>query len=268
MGSLVPLVSYPKSGNTWVRAFLTSVWRDGMDVDIDHLMIPNISGRAVLDSLLGIHSADVPDEQLVALRKDLYELAARTSPADRRLYVKVHDAYLQPTPACPAPIDTNSIERFVYIVRDPRDVIPSLARHLNISIESALATLLNPRATLSVYPGRVGAQLPQMLSSWGMHVRSWLHGPTVPHLLMRYEQMVADPHQSFRSLLDFLGIETSAAALNTAVDATRFSVLREKERRGGFAEKTPTSNAFFLTPDQLNRLVASQADQMVELGYL
>ena len=52
MGKIVLLASYPKSGNTWIRAFLTSLWRDGTNVNINRLMVPNASSKDFIESLL------------------------------------------------------------------------------------------------------------------------------------------------------------------------------------------------------------------------
>ncbi len=64
MGSIVALASYPKSGNTWLRAFLASVQTGGAPVDINRLLVPNAADCASYDRALGIDSSDCTVEEL------------------------------------------------------------------------------------------------------------------------------------------------------------------------------------------------------------
>lgn len=66
MNRLVWLASYPKSGNTWFRAFLANLLADSnVPVDINNLGIgPIASSRGALDSTLGYDSSNLTHEEI------------------------------------------------------------------------------------------------------------------------------------------------------------------------------------------------------------
>jgi aryl sulfotransferase len=279
MGKIVLLASYPKSGNTWIRAFLTSLWRDGTNVNINRLMVPNASSKDFIESLLGTCSSDFGYFELANLRPELYDLATRRSPADDRVFLKIHDAFLSLPESLPAPIHRANIDRVVYVVRDPRSIAPSLARHLGTSIDRAIGVMGNPHYKLSFYPRRVGQHVPQLLSTWSVHVKSWLSCGEVPVQVIRYEDMLENPPSTFRAMLQFLEVEASEAAVVDAIQATQLSVLMQKERTGGFAEKPPGKHRFFhggvwqpwrttLTLSQSKAIETTHGAVMNRLGYL
>lgn len=276
---LVLLASYPKSGNTWIRAFLTALWRDGCDLDINRLMIPNVSNRDFVDGLIGVPSAEFTFREISNLRPQLYSLAARSYLGEGRLFLKIHDAFICPPDGGPAPVDANDIDRVLYIVRDPRHIVGSLARHLSMPIDHAIRIMADRKYSLSFYPMRAGAQLTQFLSSWSAHVESWTNIRNLAIQVIRYEDMVKNTEVSFRSILEFLGISHTAESFSAALEATQFQRLQEKERTNGFIEKPKGDHNFFhagdttswesaLTPEQSAAIVESHGSAMERLNYL
>jgi len=85
------LASYPKSGNTWLRAILATLV-SGKPVDINAMAFlgPYAASRSLFDRALGVDSASLSRVQELNLRPRVYEILA--AEAERPLYCKTHDA--------------------------------------------------------------------------------------------------------------------------------------------------------------------------------
>jgi hypothetical protein len=269
------LASYPKSGNTWLRALLMTLVSD-KPADINRLsMLGGFAGsRAQFDNALGIDGAVLSREQEANLRPRVFEFMA--AGAERALYCKAHDAY-HLTPAGEPLFPAAATRGAVYVVRDPRAVAVSLAHYTGQSIDEAIAHMDNPEALSGGSTRRLSEHLRQRLLRWSDHVESWLGAPFPVHLL-RYEDMQADPNAALGAVAAFLGLPCDRAAIAAAVEAATFSRLQAQEREAGFIEKPRRAAAFFregradgwrqaLNPEQAARIVAAHGAVMRRLGY-
>ena len=105
---IVWLASYPKSGNTWLRAVLTDYVHEGDEpVSIHALVGEGSNDRDVFNEYLGIDSADLTREEIARLmplfRAILAERFFAARPfAEQRLrrreptFVKTHEIYRLP----------------------------------------------------------------------------------------------------------------------------------------------------------------------------
>ena len=277
-GSIVWLASYPRSGNTWLRALLTNWLEDGEDPASINALVggPNPSERCVFDEWLGLSSSDLVPEEILRLRPRLHEALAAELP--RPTFVKVHDACLRtaggallfpPGATCGA----------VYLVRNPLDVAVSCAHFWNWPVARGVAELCRPEAALSQPAGGIHEMLPQALLTWSGHVASWLDQGELPVHVARYEDLLANPEAAFGAILRFAGFEPEAGRLARAVGHARFERLRAEEERSGFHEKPPTCSSFFragragswreaLSREQVRALVDAHAPLMERFGYL
>jgi aryl sulfotransferase len=269
------LASYPKSGNTWLRAMLASLI-SGRPVDINEMgfLGPICSNRFLLDDTLGIDSAELPVDRETDLRPRAYEVWA--AEAERPLYCKVHDAY-HSTPAGGPLFPSGATLGAIYLVRDPRAVAVSFAHHMGRPVEAAIARMDDPAASFSGSSRRLTHQLRQMLLRWSDHVESWLAAPFPVHVL-RYEDMQADPCAAFAKVAALLDLPAGPEAIAAAVEAASFSRLQAQEREAGFFERPHSAAAFFregssdgwrraLTPEQAASIVVSHGGVMRRLGY-
>jgi aryl sulfotransferase len=269
------LVSYPKSGNTWLRAVVATLL-SGQAADINRLAFigPNAGGRFPLEDALGIDSEILSRDQETNLRPRAFEnLAAE---AARPLFCRTHDAY-HLTPAGEPLFPAIATRGAVYVVRDPRAVAVSLAHYAARPVDDAITAMDDSAATFGGSTKRLPNRLRQSLLRWSDHVESWLAAPFPVHLL-RYEDMQADPRAAFSAVAAFLDLPNDREAIAAAVEATRFSRLQAQERAVGFVEKPRQAAAFFregtvdgwrreLTPEQAARLVSSHGNVMRRLGY-
>lgn len=270
------LASYPKSGNTWLRLSLSSLDRGGTapDFTTTKLFAPISGDRAAIDEMVDTDTADLTATEAQALLPDFFRLEAAWLKGPQLR--KVHEAWtiVAGRPLFPPDLTAGAI----YIVRDPRDVAVSLAHHLSVGIDEAIAFMDDPHATLAHGEFHGLPQIRQELLSWSGHVRSWLDAP-VRLLLLRYEDMLADPVNALSGAAHHLGWRSSMEDVARAAAATRFDVLRDAEERFGFREKAGPDVRFFrrgvaggwrdtLSPAQAASIEAAHHQVMAALGYL
>jgi hypothetical protein len=245
-GSIVWLASYPKSGNTWMRAMLTAL-AQSLDraPDLDNLIgATELTERQFLDDLCGINSADLPRDRLQS-----YIRAMRLTSSDlvsEPTFVKVHDRF-DTTSDGLALFPAEASRAVVYIVRHPFDVAVSLAAHNSSDLDTAIQLMGDSSYSLHTSKSQGSEFLPVSIDSWSAHVLSWLDQTEVPLLLVHYEDMLADPAQELAKVARIAGIKADQSALKAAAAACSFASLREAEERAGFPEKPHGMSRFFLS---------------------
>lgn len=279
MTEIVWLASYPKSGNTWTRVFLTNYLRDDADEsDINDLEGgPIASSRQIFDLAVGIEASCLLPEEVENLRPAAYRVLARDN--NRLLFIKTHDAWTH-TPGGEPLFPADVTRGVIYIVRNPLDVAVSAAHHFGQSLAESLATLSDDAHILSRPTHGLADQLPQQVGSWSGHAQSWLDESGLPVYLMRYEDMLADPHRAFGSLVRFAGLDYNAQRVGEAVAASSFETLQQQEEATGFRERGMRASAPFfrsgraggwrevLSQSQVDALLAVHGPMMTRFGYL
>lgn len=287
------LASYPKSGNTWMRMLVANLSAtDAAPANINNLPESGgiASGRDVLDQTLLIESGLLTHDETDRLRPLLHASRAEIVDGDAEFgeprsitarFVKVHDAYTVNAEGEPLLAGSRGADGAIVIVRDPRDVAPSLANHLNTGIDRAIEFMNDQSAAFCHQPGRFHAQLRQQLPGWSGHVASWLDQTDIPIHVLRYEDMHADTVGALRAALAFAQRPVTEDDLQRAVRHAEFHELERQERANGFREAPPKMGAggFFrrgvagawrdeLTQEQIARLESAHAPMMRRLGYL
>lgn len=287
------LASYPKSGNTWTRSFITALRRvsdestsdkkagasDTLDIDLNELRTGAIaSGREWLEQALGFSLDSLNPNEIDRLRPSAYRHVNRV--VEDFGYHKTHDAYsfvgegAARQPMFPKDITCGAL----YIVRNPLDVCISFANHSSSSIDEAIARMNKEKSAFCKTEVGQANQVRQWLWRWSEHVRSWQNAD-LPVKLVRYEDMRLNPLETFTEIATFLELPNDKSAIETALELTRFERLQEKERESGFREKPLGVKSFFrkgivgdwqntLTTAQIDTVVHDHYDVMAELGYL
>jgi aryl sulfotransferase len=269
------LASYPKSGNTWLRAVLATLL-SGRPADINAMLRVSLlaTNRALFDNALGIESADLTIKQQTNLRPRVYEIWA--SEAKEPLYCKAHDA-CRLTPSGKPLFPVAATLGAVYIVRDPRAVAVSYASHRVEAVEKTIAHMEDPDSATSTAIARMPRHLRPHIGPWRNHVESWLSAPFPVHLV-RYEDMHSDPYTAFAGVAAFLKLPSDHRRIAAAVEAAAFPRLQAQERAAGFVEKPIQAATFFregridgwrraLTAEQNARIVTANEPVMRRLGY-
>jgi len=136
------IASYPKSGNTWVRLFLMAYADPGaFDLNqrsADHTQDTNAD---VYEQVAAAELQCLSDTEARLLRGAVLVRLSRLAKANSGgpAYLKTHSANVTVNGLAWIPPDFT--ERSVYILRDPRDVAVSLADHLGLSLDDAIAAM-------------------------------------------------------------------------------------------------------------------------------
>jgi hypothetical protein len=280
---LIWLASYPKSGNTWTRAFLSHYLGpdEAGPADINALTTGPLAGdRALFDECVGVEAACLLPDEVLALRPRVYRfLADGARRAGKPLFLKAHDAW-QRLADGQGLFPAAATRAVIYLVRNPFDVAVSWAHHTGSTVEQAVERLCDEGYTLAAAPDDIDRQLPQFLGSWSRHARSWLDDSGLPAYVLRYEDLLADPADAFAAMLRFAGLPCDEGRLAAAVAATRFEALQQQERERGFRERRQAATAAFfrqgraggwreaLTAEAAARLVQAHGAMLRRLGYL
>ena len=272
---VVWLASYPRSGSTWLRALLTNYLRPtAMPASIDDLVGgPSLARAALFDELLGVDSERLTPAETRAQLPRFHSLLAERLPAPG--FLKVHrgfDVLDDGTPIFPPAITAG----VVYIVRNPLDVAVSYAHHAAVTLDRMVAWMND--GTAAVAHGGPGV-LPQPLGTWSEHVSGWLDQQQLPVHVVRYEDLLADPHAGFGRIVRFAGLAWDADRLARAIEHAAFPRLRAQEVEQGFNERQQTAPTFFragvaggwrdvLTHRQVAACVDAHRPMMARLGYL
>lgn len=273
------LVSYPKSGNTWMRMMLASLLSGGAEIDINEAIGEcAVATFAEMDEFLGVESTELTREEIDSARPALHAelLASASTPLVLR---KVHDRFWKTASGQPAFSGTQS-RGAIYLVRDPRDVAVSYAHHLGSTADKTIQIMSDPAAELARFEFSGKRQLPQPLGTWSGHVASWTEQSEMPVLVLRYEDLRQNPHAGLRAAAAVFGIAVTEEQIQSAVKATSFDVLRAQEAASGFRERRPGSTAPFfrrgmigdwqgaLSPSQQERIAEDHREMMRRFQYL
>ncbi len=274
MGNLIWLASYPKSGNTWLRAFLHNLMlASERPHDINRL--GEVTGGDVEPSrytvLAGRPAGELSSNDVAALRSRVQAQLAAEAQGTR--FVKTHSAVLDVAghPTFNMAVTAGAI----YVVRNPLDVVVSFSHHLGEPFDRIIDLMALDYANTSTSPD----MMIDFIGSWSQHVDSWTGRPNRGLHIMRYEDMLDRPQKTFGDLVKFLGTSAPRKRIDTAIRHASFNVLRKQEDNAGFRERSAHTDRFFrsgtkdqwrgqLNSDQVERVVGAHREQMARFSYL
>lgn len=262
------LASYPKSGNTWFRAFLTALFGNGC-LDINEMKRDAIfSSRDIFEHSTDLDSTWLYDEEVKLLQPEIFTEVSSHYKKDR-LFIKIHDAYIlnkAEKPIVPAEPTLCAL----YFIRNPLDIVASLANHNGSTIDEAIK-LMNDTEGCFARQSRnrnTNNQFRQLMFDWSGHVKSWTDGLPFPVMVIRYEDMLLDTAKIFKKAIDFVGLNVIEDAVMQAINESSFEKLKEKENKDGFREKNKRSPSFFRSGSMGNwelELTDEQAKNITDL---
>jgi len=275
-GQIVWLASFPKSGNTWFRCFLSALI-DGV-IEINQLQTDGIfSSRHLLDTTYDIDGRLLDEQEVKNRMPTVIRFYAERR--QKLLFCKIHDAYSYNSLGDPI-IPEDVTLKAVYLIRNPLDVVASYANHNNCSIDQAIRMMNKKNGYLARQKNgfNVNNQLPQLMYSWSGHAESWHNQERLEVHTVRYEDMKHKGLETFTKVITSLGLEVSEADIAKAIELTKFEKLKKAEEKDGFQEKNISSPSFFrkgrtggykeeLTQGQIALICDVHGETMKRFGY-
>jgi hypothetical protein len=187
-------------------------------------------------------------------------------------FLKTHSMYARHagSPTINAAVTAGAI----YVVRNPLDIAVSYSEFRKRSIDDAIGILNEPGRLMP----RNYKHAYVFCGSWSEHVTSWTRNPHERLLVLRYEDLLANPVEYFGQVVEFLRIKVDEATLGAAIEATSFERLQSEEQKEGFRERPEETDRFFrrgianqwreqLTPAQIAAVVRPNKAAMTAMGY-
>ncbi len=90
----------------------------------------------------------------------------------------------------------------------------------------------------------------ELLSTWDLHVQSWLNYDTVPRLIIKYEDLKSNTKEIVLNIKDFLNkiyklnIDLSDNQIDKIIENSNFNNLKKLESQKGFDEASKYSKFF------------------------
>ena len=275
MGGIIWLASYPKSGNTWLRAYLHNLLRNPEKPaninQLDQFCLGD-SQAYWYHNAGGVSDLSKMSMVDVAKLRPLVHKAFTKAHSDS-VFAKTHnllgEAFGVPT------VTMEHTVGGIYVLRNPLDMVMSMSDHYGISLDEAIEMLADPEAGT----GNSKSNAFEFYGTWSQHVHSWTAEGNDSLIHVRYEDMAGKSKQTFARIAAFLGLSPSKARLEKAIRFSSFKVLQGQERKDGFRERSQHSKQFFrsgkvgiwrsmLSEAQVDKVTADHHEQMDRFGYL
>ena len=239
---IVWLASYPKSGNTWVRSFISSlIFTNNGDADFNAMQkISQYPRRShftsLIENLEDLNSLSenwIPSQKLINLDKKIR-------------FFKTHHVMCN--------FGKNSFTNYentfgvIQIVRDPRNVITSLLNFFNkTNYDEAKQFIFDEKKIIGINLAKPNQEklkdnnIITLISSWKTHYNSWKNFKK-NYLLIKYENLINEPNIEFGKIRHYLETNLDLHFLdekfNYAMEANSFLNLKKIENTKGFSENS------------------------------
>ena len=234
---IIWIASYPKSGNTLIRAILTSlIFSDDGNVDFKNLRrINNFSNGFFFKKFTSNY------KNILETSKYWIKAQEELNKNKKLKFFKTHNALCS--------IDGNAFTNdintagCIYIVRDPRDIIVSASKYYGTSHEETKNNMFNEK--MDLINNIKNDPFNTFLGSWSGHYNSWVKN-SKNILLVKYESLINNKETEILRMLKFVNrfakLSFNKEKIKNCVESSSFQNMKNMEERGLFPEKSKNPN--------------------------
>ena len=271
---IIWLASYPKSGNTMLRAML-SAYLFSNDGIFNFELLFNIK-QFPNDDILQKLGVKVKD--LKGIIKNSIKAQESFNNKNSVGFVKTHNMLFNFEKRYPFTNFDHSLGA-IYIVRDPRNLVLSYARHLDTPVEEIVEFVTSGKAIKN-----------DLMGNWAENYLSWKAFEKYnKYLLIKYEDLILNPKKNLVKIIEFIFSLSNRKSpidmnkIDNVIKSTTLDNLKKLEAISIFKEratdKTGKKINFFdkggqrnwsksLDKNLIDKIEKSFKREMTELGYL
>jgi len=270
--------SYPKSGNTWVRAIIASlVYSEDGIFNFDMLKKVGLFPKR-------FYFKNFTDDFSDLKKISHYWITAQEKiNSDNKLRIfKTHNGNYNFS-GNDFTNKKNTVA-VIYIVRDPRNIITSIANHYQLNLQESADFLFDEKKYLfnNNDPNDFTEEnIITLLGSWNTNYNSWKTASN--SLIIKYEDLLLNTKSEINKLSIFMQkftkFKINDEKIQNIIKTTSFEIFKKKEDKEGFEEAVNSTIKFFnlgpknnwkniLNKNLINIIEKKFSKEMKELGYI